>query len=88
MQHCHDCQVRHTACHTAAHCAKATQAASATTSGHAQTLMRVASQEGLPYASLPGRQNPRRHEAGGSKAGSTYLAPLHSRDKRWYIHAW
>lgn len=45
-------------------------------------------QEGLPYASLPGRQNPRRSEASGYKGGSAYLAPLHSRDKRWYIHAW
>ena len=45
-------------------------------------------QEGLPYASLLGRQNPRRSEAGSSKGDGADLAPLHSRDKRWYIRAW
>jgi hypothetical protein len=51
-------------------------------------IVQMYPQEGLPYASLPGRQNPRRSEAGSSKGDSTYLAPLHSRDKRWYIRAW
>ena len=63
---------------------------SAATSGLGKhmTVVMQPMQEGLPYASLPDRQNPRRHEAGGRKGGSAYLAPLHSRDKRWYIHAW